>query len=138
MDGSRGQLCKIKSGIALVSLEGCDESFRGGLRSAVCKRRKRTVNYIDAGEHRHEIRHISGTRRVVRVKVDRHADLFLQRLHKLESVLRKEEVCHILDADSIGAHLLKLTRKGNEVIVIVNGAYRVADRGFTYAAVFFR
>ena len=71
------------------------------------------------------------------VQVNGHADVFLQLLHQRVSVIGQQQVCHVLDADGIRAHLLQLHSQLHEVLFAVHRALGVADSSFHHAAVLF-
>ena len=71
------------------------------------------------------------------VKVNRDINVFLKLFNKRSSVVRKQQVCHILYAYGVCAHLLKLLGELYEVFLVVNRAGGVADCSLADSAVLF-
>ena len=69
--------------------------------------------------------------------MNRHLNIFLKLFNKRISIIGKKKVCHILDTNSISAHLFELLSKVNKVFFVMNGAFGVAQSSFTYTTVFF-
>ena len=129
------QLDKVKTGVAVGALQSGDERFRRGLRGAVCERGEGAVNDIHTGLRSHEIDHVARAGGVVRVHMDGDGDIVLQLLDQLVGMVGEQEVCHILDADGVSAHLLQLLGNADKIVVIVDGADGKAQRDLCPAAV---
>ena len=67
--------------------------------------------------------------------MDGHAHVFLQLFHQRIGVIGQQQVCHVLDADGVGAHLLQLHGQLDEVVLVVHGALGVADGSLHHTAV---
>ena len=133
--GSLVQLGKVQPGVAVGALQRRHEGLGCGLGRAVGKRRQRAVHDVHTGLTGHEVDHVAGTGRVVRVQVDGHGDAVLQLAHEVIGVQRQQQVRHILDADGICAHLLEVLGEADEVIVVMHRADGVAQRNLGPAAV---
>ena len=138
MDGGGAHLVEIKPRVAHRALERCHERLRRGLGSTVGERGERGVDHVDARHRGHQVDHVARTARVVRVQVDGHIDRFLQALDEGVSVHRQQEVCHVLDAQHIRAHLLQLAGELDEVILVVDGGDGVGKGRLDLTAVLLR
>lgn len=79
-----------------------------------------------------------GAAGVVRVQVDGNADGLLEALDKGVGIHRQQQVRHVLDAESVRAHLLELLSELHEIILIVDGGDGVGESGLDLTAVFLR
>ena len=86
--------------------------------------------------HSHQIDHRSGTGGVVGVEMNGHGNLFFQLFHQAVRVHGQQQVGHILDADRIRAHIFQFLRELYEILLVVHGACRIADRRLAQGAVF--
>ena len=138
MDGGGAHLVEIKPRVAHRALERCHERLRCGLGSTVGERGERGVDHVDARHRGHQVDHVARAARVVCVQVDGHIDRFLQALDEGVSVHRQQEVRHVLDAQHIRAHLLKLAGELDEVILVVDGGDGVGKGRLDLTAVLLR
>ena len=138
MDGGLAHLVQIEARVARRALERGDEGLRRGLGRAVGKRGERGIDNVDARHRSHQVDHVARAARVVRVQVDGDADGLLEALDEGVGVHRQQEVRHVLDAEGVRAHLLKLLGELDEVVLIVDGGDGVGERGLDLAAVFLR
>ena len=60
-----------------------------------------------------------------------------QGLDQIINVERKKQIGHILETDVVRAHIFELLAELYEIFLRIDGARRIANRGFTDAAVFF-
>ena len=90
------------------SVHGCAVPFASG--------DKRTVHYFNTGFNSFEIRHVAGTALVVGMQMDRTLDSLFQLFDKLICLVRKQQIGHILDANRIGSHFLKLNAQASDKI----------------------
>ena len=70
----------------------------------------------------------------MRVQVDGHIQLVFERGHKTVSVVRQEQVRHILYAEDVGAHRFELPAELDVILVVVHGTGGVRHRGLYRAA----
>ena len=138
MDGGLAHLVEVETRIARRALERGDERLGSRLGGAIGKRGERGVDNVDARHRSHQVDHVARTAGVVRVQMDGDADGLLEALDKGVGVHRQQQVGHVLDAESVRAHLLELLGELDEVILIVNGRDRVGERSLDLTAVLFR
>ena len=131
------KLHKVKPGIARSALKRCHKRLCRGLRSTVCKGRKRGIHNINARLRSHKVGHIAGTGGVVGVQMNRNINIFLELFNKGIRIIGEQKVSHILNADNIRTHFFKGLCHFNKVFLVMNGAYGVAYGSLAYSAVFF-
>jgi len=96
------------------------------------------ATYIEADFRRIENGCRLNTTGVVRVEVDRQADLVAESLHQHAGCVRLAQTGHVFDGQHVGSHLLELFGAIHIVLEVVLRPLRVedvacvADRRFTY------
>ena len=138
VDGSLAHLVQVEARVARRALERGDEGLRCGLGRAVGERGERGVDNVDARHRGHQVDHVARAAGVVRVQVDGDADGLLEALDKGVGIHRQQQVRHVLDAESVRAHLLELLSELHEIILIVDGGDGVGESGLDLTAVFLR
>ena len=98
-------------GVARTVAQRFDDRAQIRLRSEAAHRIHRAVDGVGARIDRREHARRSDAARVVRVEMDRQADLFLQRLDQRERRARLAQPGHVLDAEDVRAGRLQLARE---------------------------
>jgi hypothetical protein len=97
-------------------LQGGDDGVEVRLRGAAAHRGDREIDDVHAGVGGAQDRAGVDAAGVVRVEVDREADLLLERLHELVRGVGAAEAGHVLDREDVGAHALQLLRELHVVL----------------------
>ena len=114
-------------GASLVALHQGEHAQAVRLGRAVRKGRNGHVHRVRPGVHG---RHIGGgtdTGRVVRVDPHRQPCGLLESGHEISRLLRRDQACHVLDDDTVRAHIGDLLAQLGEVLQVVDGGSGVAD-----------
>lgn len=109
------ELVGVEAGVALVALQRRDDGVEGQLARDEGHRGDRGVDDVDARLGCHEDGRDLVAADVVRVQMDRHADLVFEGRHELLCGVGLEEAGHVLDGDHVRAALFELLG-GSDVI----------------------
>ena len=135
--GNFVQRLQIKPGVALSELQRRNNGIQVGLAGRTRHGSDREVRDVHARFRRRQHRRGRGATRIVRVEMDRDADLLLQRLHQHMRRRRTAQARHVLDRQNMCAHPLQFLRQLHVVTErvfaarLVENVPRVADRSFT-------
>ena len=130
-----GHLVEVQAGIPDGALQRGHQGLSSGLSGTIGQGAQSGIHDIHPGVGGHQIDHVAGAGGVVGVEVDGHIHTLLQTLDQGVCLHGEQEVCHILDAQGIRAHLLQLLGQLDEVILVVDGGDGVAEGGLHLASV---
>ena len=126
---------QVQPGIPDSALESGHQGFRSGLRGAVGQGREGGIHNVHPRHSRHEIYHVAGAGGVVGMQVDGDRYRLLEAFHQRIGRRGQQQVCHILDADDVGSHLLQLPGQFYEVFLVMDGGDGVGQGSLYHAAV---
>ena len=122
-----GKLMQVKTGVSVGVPQGHYQRLDGRVRAAVCPRGQTGVNYVHARFDCLEQRQVGHAGGEMAVKMDGDLYVFFEGFDQVVGIIRSNEARHVLDAERIRAHVLKLFGTLYPIVEVVN---RAAHPGF--------